>query len=40
MKEDMTNEQMYTMLQMIAEILNGCKDLDEAKEKINALISK
>lgn len=34
----MTNEQMYTMLRMILEIVEGCKDLEEAKEKIRALL--
>ena len=40
MQEVMTNEQMYTMLKMIIEILNGCKDLEEAKAKIEALLNK
>ena len=40
MSEDMTNEQMYTMLRMILEIVEGCKDLEEAKEKIRALLEK
>lgn len=40
MEEVMTNEQMYTMLRMVVEILEGCKDLDEAKEKIKALLNK
>lgn len=40
MKDNMTNEQMYTMLRMVVEILEGCKDLEEAKEKIKALLNK
>lgn len=40
MEENMTNEQMYTMLRMIIEILEGCNDLEEAKEKIKALLNK
>ena len=38
MSEDMINEQMHTMLRMILEIVEGCKDLEEAKEKIRALL--
>lgn len=40
MNEEMTNEQMYTMLRMILEIMEGCKDLEEAKEKVKALLNK
>lgn len=40
MDDNMTNEQMYTMLRMVVEILEGCKDLEEAKEKIKALLNK
>ncbi len=40
MEENMTNEQMYTMLRMVVEILEGCKDLEEAKKKIKALLNK
>lgn len=40
MNEEMTNEQMYTMLRMILEIMEGCKDLEEAKEKVRALLIK
>lgn len=40
MNEEMTNEQMYTMLRMILEIMEGCKDLEEAKEKVRALLNK
>ncbi|MGI6195568.1 MAG: hypothetical protein ACOYIO_00585 [Eubacteriales bacterium] len=29
---------MHTMLRMILEIVEGCKDLEEAKEKIRALL--
>ncbi len=50
-KENWMNEEMNTgelLVQMteenqtrkILEILNGCKDLDEAKEKVKALLDK
>lgn len=37
--EDMNSFELRTFLKMIIEILNGCKDIDEAKEKIKALLS-
>jgi len=37
--EVMTDKQMTLILKMILEILEGCKDLDEAKEKIKALLN-
>ena len=40
MNNEMTNEQMYTMLRMIIEIMEGCQDIEEAKEKIKALLNK
>ena len=40
MNNEMTNEQMYTMIRMIIEIMEGCKELEEAKEKIKALLNK
>ena len=40
MEEVMTNEQMYTMLRMIIEILEGCKDLEEAKGKIKDFVDQ
>ncbi len=36
--ENMTDKQMETMLKMIIEIMEGCEDLEEAKEKIKALL--
>ena len=36
--EEMTDRQMYTLLKMVLEILDGCEDLDQAKEKIKALL--
>lgn len=38
--EVMTDKQMSLILKMIMEILEGCKDLDEAKEKIKALLEE
>lgn len=38
--EVMTDKQMSLILKMILEILEGCKDLDEAKEKIKALLEE
>lgn len=37
MTENMTDKQYDGILQMIGMILDGCKDLQEAKEKIDAL---
>lgn len=36
--ELMTDKQMNLIIKMILEILEGCKDLDEAKEKIKSLL--
>lgn len=36
--EEMTDRQMYTLLKMILEILDGCENLEQAKEKIKALL--
>lgn len=38
MEENMTDKQMYVMLKMVIEILDGCMDLEEAKAKIKALV--
>ena len=38
--ENMTDKQMDTMLKMILEILNGCKTIEEAQDKIKALLTK
>lgn len=40
MEEQMTDYQFQTMLKMILEILDSCKDVEEAKEKIKALLNK
>lgn len=37
MAENMTDKQYDGILQMIGMILDGCEDLDEAKEKIAEL---
>lgn len=34
----MTDKQFKTILEMVNMILDGCKDLDEAKEKVQHLI--
>ncbi len=36
--EFMTDKQMNLIIKMILEILEGCKDLNEAKEKIKSLL--
>ena len=38
--EIMTNEQFETILEMIRMILDGCNDLDAAKQKVDELIDK
>ena len=38
MEDVMTDKQMSLILKMILEILEGCKDLNEAKEKIKELL--
>ena len=40
MEEQMTDYQFQTILKMILEILDNCKDVNEAKEKIKALLNK
>lgn len=38
--EDVNSFELETFLKMILEILNGCKDLQEAQEKIKALLER
>lgn len=38
--EVMTDKQMNLIIKMILEILEGCKDLEEAKTKIKALLEE
>ena len=38
MMEAMTDKQFKTILEMVDMILDGCKDLDEAKRKVQKLI--
>lgn len=38
--EEMDDFALTVFLKMILEILNGCKDLDEAKGKIKALLNR
>lgn len=40
MEEQMTDYQFQTILKMILEILDNCKDIEEAKEKVKALLNK
>ena len=40
MEEQMTDYQFQTILKMILEILDSCKDIEEAKEKVRALLNK
>ncbi len=37
MAEVMTDKQFDKIIKMISMILDGCKDLDEAKRKVNEL---
>lgn len=36
----MTDLQFATFLRMIRQVLDGCRDLDEAKHKIDELLTK
>ena len=36
-KEDMTDKQFDKILKMVSMILDGCKDLEEAKAKVKEL---
>lgn len=38
--EEMNSFELETFLKMILEILNGCKDIQEAQEKIKALLER
>ena len=38
MSEEMTDKQFEKILKMVSMILDGCKDLDEAKEKVAELL--
>lgn len=38
--EEMNSFELKTFLRMIIEILNGCKDIEEAKKKIKALLER
>ena len=38
MVQAMTDKQFKTILEMVDMILDGCKDLDEAKRKVQKLI--
>lgn len=38
MEQAMTDKQFKTILEMVDMILDGCKDLDEAKSKVQKLI--
>lgn len=38
MTQAMTDKQFKTILEMVDMILDGCKDLDEAKQKVQKLI--
>lgn len=38
MVEIMTDKQFKTILEMVDMILDGCKDLEEAKKKVQKLI--
>ncbi len=38
MEENMTDKQFQKILEMVKMILDGCEDLEEAKEKIEALL--
>ena len=40
MTEVMTDKQFKTILEMVNMILDGCKDLEEAKKKMQKLIEE
>lgn len=40
MEDNMTDKQFDTILKMVGMILDGCKDLEEAKEKVKELIEE
>ena len=40
MEDNMTDKQFDKILKMVSMILDGCKDLDEAKEKVAELLEE
>ncbi|MCJ7837440.1 protein phosphatase [Cuneatibacter sp. NSJ-177] len=40
MEEIMTDKQFKTILEMFGMILDGCEDLEEAKEKVKRLLEE
>lgn len=40
MEEIMTDKQFKTILEMFGMILDGCKDIEEAKEKVKKLLEE
>lgn len=40
MEEIMTDKQFKTILEMFGMILDGCEDLEEAKEKVKKLLEE
>ncbi|MGN1180876.1 MAG: hypothetical protein ACI4SD_06625 [Suilimivivens sp.] len=40
MGEELTDRQFDKILKMVSMILDGCKDLDEAKQKVQELLSE
>lgn len=40
MPDEMSTYELETFLKMVLEILNGCKTLEEAREKIKALLTR
>ena len=40
MSDNMTDKQFKTILEMFGMILDGCKDIEEAKDKVKKLIDE
>lgn len=40
MEENMTDKQFKTILEMFGMILDGCEDIEEAKEKVKILLEE
>lgn len=38
--QDMNTYMLETFIKMVIEILNGCKDIEEAREKMKALLDR
>lgn len=38
--QDMTDYQFQSLLRLVRQVLDGCKDLDEAKQRIDELLKK